>query len=738
MRKLSAVLLLLAWAGAWGMAGCSAPTESEAREAAAPAPVAAPAPAAPEAATPAPAATTPKVTIYRDTWGIPHVYADTVPAAMYGLGYAQAEDRLEDLLRHVRIATGTMAEAFGPEYLEADRIMHMMKNPEMMEKYWQTEAPAHVRDMGDYFMRGVQAYIDEHPEKKPEWAPELHGWQCGAVMRALILDWPVGTVMDDFNNRHQDPGKGSNEWAVMPSRSAEGVPILLTDPHLTWEGMAVFHEARVHAGDVHVNGFYVVGTPMPGIGHTDYVGWACTTGGPDTSDVYEVKLNPDNPMQYRYDGEWKDFTVEQLTIPVKGQDPAQVTFLYTVHGPLLAEPDKEKGVAYAAATPYIDQPYLLEQMYKMGTAKNTDEFRAALGMNQFMEQNLLFADRDGNVQYVRTGRVPIRPEGDYNWDAPVDGSTSATRWLGIHAVDDLVQVKNPEQGYLQNCNISPGKMTENSPMTPDKYKEYLYNTSWDSTNPRGERALQMLAADDSITEEEAMAIAMDVYDLLAEPWKNALKAAVDRAGADKMKDADFASTVNDILGWDGNFSVESTAAPVVKFWRLKCEQAIDPAVVAEGRELSEADQAKILDLLSETIAEMKTTYGRLGVTWGDVNVIGRDGRYFPAGGMNFGDQRRGNKSISLRVVGGARELPDQKGKFLGRSGSMTLMLMFFHKDGIESHSCHVYGVSGDPQSPHYVDQAEKLYSQRKFKPTFWKKEDLLKNVESEKTLGPGV
>jgi acyl-homoserine lactone acylase PvdQ len=683
----------------------------------------------------APAKTDHKVQIYRDTWGIPHIYANTEADAAYGLGYCQAEDRLEDLLTNVRASMGTLSEAFGEKSVEDDTMVRMMQNDTLFQKYWEKGVPANLKAIGDSFIAGAQAFMKEHPEKVPAWAPELHGWQSAAIMRRLILDWPVGTFMDDYNNRKQEPPRGSNEWAVCPSRSADNIPILLTDPHLTWEGMAVFYEAQVHGGDLNMNGFFVVGCPFLGIGHNNNVGWACTTGGPDTSDVYEVKLNPDNPKQYKYDGKWLDFETKTISVPVKDKPAVEKTFYYTVHGPVIGEPDVKKGVAYAAATPYYDDPTLFEQQYRMCMAKDAGEFYKALGMNEFMEQNLLFADTKGNVQYVRTGRVPKRPDG-YDWGAPVDGSTSASRWLGIEPIENMVQIKNPKQGYLQNCNISPAVMTEDSPMVPDKYKPYIYNTSWDKQNNRGRRALQILSADNSVTKEEALDYGADVGDYLGPLWQAALKAAVDKAGAEKMKDAEFAQAVKDILAWDAKFDVDSVAAPIVMYWRLASEKDVDTQAIMDGKPLSEADQVKLLDGLSKALAEMKSTYGKLGVKWGDINFIGRGGKYFPAGGMRFGDGAA--DTISLRVVK-SRPMEGEKGKLLGRAGSSTLMVMFFHPDRVESYSCLVWGNSSDPNSPHYVDQAEKLYSQRKFKPTWWSKDELMQHIESQKTLeAPGA
>ena len=674
-----------------------------------------------------------QATLYRDTWGVPHVYAETWAGAAYALGYAQAEDRLEDIYKNVRTATGTMAEVFGEKYAEQDYFLRVFKNAEICEEYW-SRAPREIQALGDNFMRGVNAYVAEHPEKKLECATELHGWQCAAIGRTMLLQWPLGVLKDEVERKKDAPPFGSNAYAVAPSRSAEGCPILMTDPHLTWEGMAVFYEARIHTNEVDLCGYFIAGCPAPALGHSAHVAWACTTGGPDTSDVYMVKLNPQNFAQYEYNGAWHTFEGKAITINVK-DEPAQVKpALYTIYGPLVDLPDTKKRIAYCGATPYYDQAGMFEQMYRMAQARNCDQFYEALGMNQFMEQNILFADRDGNIEYVRTGRTPIRPEGDIDWSVPVPGGTDATRWLGIHNIQDLVQVKNPPQGYFQNCNVSPAVMMRDSPMTPDKYKKYIYNVLWDEDSPRGKRLLELLDADPLITKENAMLYTLDDYDIQTKPWQTALKAAVDAVGADKMQDAELAKAVNDFLNWDGRFDKDSTVASIVKFWRLKCENAIDYVAIADGKPLNAADQAKMLDLLKETLSDMKAKYGSAEVKWGEITLIGRGGKYFPLSSGDFGGGKDKKNFTETVCDVATRETPKGSGKYVGYNGSGTMMVSFLHKDGIESYSLVAWGESGDPNSPHYVDQSEKLYSNRRMKPTWFKKEDLLKNLESEKVI----
>lgn len=669
--------------------------------------------------------------LYRDTWGVPHIFADDLADAAFAMGYAQAEDRVEDIFKHIRTATGTMSEAFGPHYIEQDYLMRVLGNGERCEAFWKT-APPHLRALGDDFVRGVEAYLKKHPERRPDYAVALAGWQAMAVGRAMMIRWPFENLMNELQRKAQAPEFGSNCFAVSPERSAEGCAIFLADPHLRWEGMAVFHEMRVHAGEHEQCGFWLVGSPLPIIGHTGHVAWATTIGGPDTSDVYMVKVNPANPLQYRYNGEWRDFRVEPIRIAVKGHDPVERVALFSVHGPVLGAPDPATGLAYCGATPYFEAMGAFEELHRLSTARSCAEFYEGLAMLELMEMNLLFADTAGTIQYVRNGRTPIRPDG-CNWSVPVPGDTDATRWLGFHAIGDLVQTKNPPQGYYQNCNVSPGVMYRDSEMTRDKYIPYIYNVTWDMMTPRGARLLELLDADASVTLEEAKGYALDVYDILATKWQDALRRAVENAGQAPMAEPEFAKAVDTILAWDGCFTRESAAAPIIRYWRAKCDKVLPVVDMADGKPLDRGGQAILLDKLAETLAEMKAKYGTLDLVWGDVNLVGRGGRYFGCPGVEFGGWNQKSMTETVMDVGGAEE-PPGSGRFVANSGSSSVLLSFLRPSGIESYSLVNWGQSGDPHSPHYLDQAEKLYVERQFKPTWFQKAELMRHVESETVL----
>jgi len=224
-----------------------------------------------------------------------------------------------------------------------------------------------------------------------------------------------------------------------------------------------------------------------------------------------------------------------------------------------------------------------------------------------------------------------------------------------------------------------------------------------------------------------------VYDILAKPWQDALKNAVESVGASRMSDPEFAQVVETILAWDGQFVRESKTAPIIRYWREQSDQALPVLDIAKGKPLNPENQAKLLEMLAAALAEMKEKYGTIEVAWGDINLIGRGGKYFGTPGVELGGWSQKCMTETVLDVDGVED-PPGSGRYIAYCGSSSVLLSFLHSDGIESYSLLNWGQSSDPESPHYVDQAEQLYAERRFKPTWFKKEDLMKHLESEKRL----
>jgi len=685
-----------------------------------------------------------KTVVYRDTWGVPHIYAPTVEAGMYAIGWAQAEDRPKELLKNFMRAMGESSRFDGPGAIQNDMLSHLWDHYGTSKRYFDRNRPQ-IREQLRAYVKGVNDFYATHPDDIPSWwgQREVDEFMVVSFGRMFLYAWSIGQAFGDLQAGGVRPGfvqesRGSNQWAVSPSRSVEGAAILCIDPHLSWWGPSRFWEFRIHAGELHGSGVTLPGVPSIGLGHNNDVAWAMTTGGPDTADIYELKLKEDDPSKYLYDGQWRQLTSREITIEVKGLGERKITIFSSHHGPVVA---MQEGKAYAAKISYTDEVQISEAWHEFNMAQDYRGAIKAMDTLQLFPQNIMVADTSGNIYYQRTGRVPRRPAG-YDWSKPVDGSTSATEWEGFHPASDHVQILNPPQGYMQNCNIPPDVMMVDSPLTPDKTLSYLYGTSGGHTNQRGARAVELLHADSSVTIAEAQNYALDVHPYGVERWLEVLKQADDRFGEYHKSNSDYTAGIEDLRSWDGQLRRDSTAALKYYYWRKQiiedhgaeavsgAASRIDYYLAALGKpapeiDLSDDELSAAADSLAFAMVKLKADHGSLKATYGDTFRVGRDDTSWPLGGGG------GNGLTTLRNISYGRERNDHTR--WGTGGQTSTQVIVLSKP-IRSWTYVPIGQSDRPDSTHYCDQAEKLFSVRKLKSTWWLAEDLVNHIESRTVL----
>lgn len=690
------------------------------------------------------------ITIYRDQWGIPHIQAESEAGACFGMGYAQAEDRPEELFRQYRRAAGRMAEVFGPEYLRHDYRQRVWRHEAISRERYDSLAPR-TRNLIEAFLAGVRQYFQENPDRRPDWGMELEPWQVVALGRYIIWGWPEGSAAGDLERAGIEPDpveeRSSNQWLVAPARSAHDAPLALIDPHLGWYGQFRFYEARLYGGELQVSGVAILGTPVPSLGHSRYCSVAMTTGGPDTSDVYEETLDPSRPGEYLYEGSWRKLAVHTEEIRVREEERIRVVkreIAYTRHGPIVA---RRKGKGYAMALSYFDEVELQDQIYDMMTARNLSEMKRALARLQLMEQNVMVGTVDGDIYYVRNGRVPIRPAG-FDWKRPVPGHDSRAEWRGLHPFEDLVQVLNPPQGYMQNCNVSPAHLMKNSPLTAERYRErpYLYNVDIPYLHQRAAQVVEELHAMAKMTVRDAVAVAHSTAVFNADLWQRRLDAAVEKHGRPLRSNADAVKVYELITTWNGRSSPDSAGAVAYRYWKDAVYRISDE--VPEKQRLRDAttlgevsllaDRAglepppvpgrKLVEALGAAAANLGKDWGRVVVAYGEVYRIGREGadRTYPIGGGSIAGMST-PRAVSYR--------PNGDGKtFLGRGGQTATQVVLLTRPP-RSWSLLPLGQSDDPASPHFDDQAARLMTRGRLKPTYFlDREELLEHVTAKKVL----
>ena len=669
---------------------------------------------------------------------------------MYAMGWAQAEDRPEELLKNLLLAIGEFASIAGPAAVQSDTRSHMWDHYGVAKRR-AGEMGDQARQTNRAYARGVNDYYAAHPEDLPQWwgQRKVDEFMIVAFGRLFLYNWSIdeayghlrrGGVQPGFEN----PQRGSNQWAVSPARSAVGAAILCIDPHLSWSGPSRFWAVRIHAGKLVGSGVTLAGFPGIGLGHNENLAWAMTTGGPDTADIYELTLKSDDPTKYLYDGKWRSLTSRVVELDVRGKGKQTITIQSSHHGPIVA---MRNGKAYAAAMAYAESVRTSEAWNEMNYAKDYKGAVRAMETLQVFPQNVMVADTSGNIYYQRTGRVPIRSL-DYDWSKPVDGSTSATEWQGLHPSSDYLQVLNPPQGYMQNCNIPPDAMMIDSPFDPKKTIPYIFGSldygprgGW--TNQRGARALDLLANDDSVTIQEALAYAVDIHPYGVERWLEILRLADQTHGKTYRANRDYATGIEDILKWDGNLNRDSTGALKYYYWReqlvkdhgneavAEIAKRVDflyNAVTQEPRPavgLTDEELALGAASFETAMTRLKADFGSIGAKYGDKFRVGREDKSWPVGGGG------GYGTRTLRSISYGGEKGDHT-KW-GHSGQTSTQIVVLTKP-IQSWAYIPIGESDRSDSPHFDDFAEKAFSERKLQPTWWQPKDLAKHIESRTVL----
>lgn len=649
-----------------------------------------------------------RVEILRDEYGVPHIFAPTADAAAFGSGYAQAEDRLEELLRNYRKAEGTMAEAFGKTWVFQDYRQRVWRHREIAEEHYHELDPK-LRAICEAFQAGVKKFMRDHPEQVPAWAPKLEPWQIIALGRYIIWGWPEADAGGDLKRIGIDPDPvayhGSNEMLLAPWRTKMHAAMAVIDPHLTWYGEFRWYEMRIYGGELNFSGAAIAGLPFPVLGHNRYLSIAMTTGGPDTSDAYEEQVKDG---KYLYRGQWKPLDVQVEHIAVKDGKTQEVRIEYTHHGPIVAH---RNGKAYSLALPYFDQFRLLESDWKLDTARNLEEAKRALAGLQFMPQNIMIGTVDGDIYYVRNGRVPIRP-GGCDPSRPMPG-TGECEWQGLHGFEELVQITNPRQGYMQNCNVSPFAMMKNSPLVPEEWAAhpYIYN---DVRRPPSQRAAMMvdlLDAARDVTPEQMMSIAFSPQVWHAELWQERIRMAAPEDPLARL-----------LAGWNRRSDADSRAA--LAFYLFKT--ALGPA----GREVDPPDSLtdqSVRAALDKTGARLNGDFGPDAV-FGTLFRVGRvgAGRTWPVGGGTLNEAGMATpRAITFAKVG--KEM-------VGHQGQSSTQIVILTRPP-QSYMVLPLGESDHPESAHFDDQAEKLFSKSMAKPTYFdNRKELEKHVTAKQVL----
>jgi len=698
-----------------------------------------------------------RVVIRRDTFGVPHIVAETEAAAGFGLGYAQAEDHAAEMAKRFLSARGEAAKHLGPSMLDGDLAALRMDNlGEARRALGSVDRT--FRGVLEGFAAGYNAYVRKHRDSLPPWVIEIstadvlaqsHAGAAGAVASpalaiALRRKYPDATTgpsgaLPAGSLDLQDPeagwadSDGSNAFALSGRKTTSGAPILLGNPHLRWQQL--YWEAHVKVpGRVDFYGSTLVGFPWLRAGFNDRLGYVQTNNDPDTEDIYALRLDPARPDHYRFDGRSRPLTRIDVAVDVKSGDGTLTTERRTYWrshlGPIV---HRSATTAFAYRSTALDAWRAFEGFWRLSHARSMKQYVKTLSMRLSPTSNYTYADAEGNILYLWNARIPKRVQDGTDYTLDVPGDTKKYVWKKLHPTADLPQLLNPAGGYIQNANNPPWFVCRRGPLDQARYPAYF---------ERGELALrpqlavEMLESRDKFSVDDVKQLKFETRLLLAERVTPALLAAI---AAEAAPAPDLVEARRVLEAWDARASATSRGAVLFgRFWgtyRAAVQQpfaeAWDPARPFETPR-GIANPAVALAHLADAVRWTRDTYGAADVAWGDANRYRFGDLDLPGEGATglLGAFRVQQFDVVPGRAGGVRLAgwADADRELAGFGDAWVLLVHFTRP--IQAFSVLAYGQTADRTSPHSRDQI-RVFANRDLRPAWFTDAEVAAHLERE-------
>src|SRR5579863_2688131 len=408
------------------------------------------------------------------------------------------------------------------------------------------------------------------------WAGSRAGrWDGRAAERLGDADPVLAALAGAIDD--PDLALGSNNWVVSGAHTQSGKPLLSNDPHLGHSIPSIWYQIELEAPGVHAAGVTFPGGPAIISGHNERIAWGMTNTGPDVQDLYIETFNPDDPGKYLVNGQWVDAQVRDEIIKVRGAPDVILSVRTTRHGPVIGQDgDYQLALKWTA----LQDHALTFAFLGMAQAGNWAEFTQALRHFTGPEQNMVYADLDGNIGYYAPAWVPIRKSGDGS--VPVPGSTDDHEWLGYIPFEDLPHAFNPPGGIIA---------TANSRVVPDGYPYFITHT-W-AAPWRTARIFRQLEAGENLTVGDTLRLDMDVHSLEDVDLANELVTA-GASATPETPDAQYALQV--LRDWDGEAGADSAATLICETTRpILIDRLLRPKLGDEASHYHWALYATFLD-----------------------------------------------------------------------------------------------------------------------------------------------
>lgn len=571
-------------------------------------------------------------TISWDTWGVPHIKGQNLEEAYYTLGWSQMKAHANLILKLYGKARGKSAEYWGGgQNLQSDIKVWQLDIP-TRAKIWFAQQKTLNKKQITAFVKGMNAYAKKYPETIEANNQVVLPLQNTDVLAHLQLSYHFMVGAFAMNQQSaQWKNAGSNAWAIAPKKSESGNTLLLIQPHPPWIDSFKFFEAHIQITDQDLNlyGITQVGSPSIAMGFNENLGWGMTFNQADSFDLIELETQNN---QYKIKGNWKDFERKKVILKIKKENTYEEKVIYTQKSDFGWIVSEKNNKALALRLSGLDRPFMMEEFFEMGKAKNVQEFEKALAKLQLPLQNIIVGDKKGNIAYVYNGLIPVRKTGNLGeWSQIIPANKESALVENYHVYQDLPKVVNPQGGFVLNSNNSPWTSTYPSELKAEDYPAYFAFQNFDL---RSRNSLKMLLSEEKHSFEDLVKYQASSHAELADLVLKSLVNDASNSNDNLLKEAGQV-----LKNWDKKLDKNSKGAVLFVTWYFKVRKSgLFPKDFAlknmaiNNIELNKEAKSQ----LKTACEEVKQKYGKLEVAFGEVYKI-QNGNNLLSGGLGLNE-----------------------------------------------------------------------------------------------------
>ena len=539
------------------------------------------------------------VTVNYDGYGIPHIYAESIEDAYFSLGYLQAQEKLFQMEMIRRIATGRLAEVLGDEFLETDKLFRTLsidkKSDFFYEQFLANDADYKAPAIA--YFEGINAYVENGPTPIEYTAIGIpkevfsvkdaytaagymsfgfaDGFKVDPLTSKIALtlgteyldDIGLHTIYDSsyvksYLNEESleltgiaaliDTAKlplfhGSNSWIVSADKSVTGFPLFENDTHIGFTQPSVWYEAHIEYPGESIFGHYLGGFPFAILGHNQFAAWGITIFENDDVDLYQEQLDSLDKTKVVRNGKLEPLVEREETILVKDKDPIKIKVRSSDHGPIINDVLLEDSLVADPVSVYWGFLHanndILSPIYTLGVTSNISMARKAASEIEAPGLNIMYADKDGNIAWWASARLPIRPT-HVNSKLILDG-TGIDDYLGYYLFSENPQAENPPWGFVYSANNQPDSV--NGVLYPGYYRPI----------DRASRITNLLESKSKWTVEELKEMTADVVSTTADTVSKEFVSILSTLNTHSNE-----LIIETLANWDGDHQIDESGPSI--------------------------------------------------------------------------------------------------------------------------------------------------------------------------------